>query len=183
MHLIKIVAFIEFACRNHCSNDEKEAIYWGVEFVNIPSLIINWSMAISMISKLSKLEDNYPFECLDEFKSRMIKIVVLYSLSYVFIICQYLIMKLLYYCDCCKDCCDRCNHNDRNIRNYSYPVRNVNNTTPRNITNNNNQNNIRSTTSRNNINTNRAEVEVRVTNTNERIILLFNILPREVYEN
>ena len=82
-----------------------------------------------------------------------------------------------------KDCCDCCNRNDGSVSDYSYPVRNVYNTTPRNITNNNNQNNIRSTTSRNNINTNRAEVEVRVTNTNERIILLFNILPREVYEN
>ena len=103
----------------------------------------------------------------------------MYSLSYVFIICQYLITN---YLEKCEDCCDS------NSRiSYSYPVREVYVPSPRYSSNNNN--NI-SSTSRNNINTNtnnnrttREVVHIRVTNTNNRVILLSNVLPREVYEN
>ena len=76
---------------------------------------------------------------------------------------------------------DDCCNNDKSISNI-YPIRQVYIPSP--STNNNNyQNNIRSTTSRNNINRYQEQVEVGVTNTNNHIILLFNILPKEVYEN
>ena len=142
-------------------------------------------MAISMIPKLSKIineHKEYHLEIFDEFKSKMIKVVVLFTLSYVFIFCQYLFMPLL---EKCVESCKNCNREEKSVNYYSSPVRNTYNSNTRN--NNNNQNNIRSTTSRNNINTKREEVEVRVpntnTNTNNRVILLFNVLPREIYDN
>ena len=166
MHIYKVAVFIEFASEHRCSNESKDSIYSSIEYINVPFLFINWSMAISMIPKMSKIIDEYPFDFLEEFKSRIIGIVVLYSLSYLFIICQYLVTK-----KCLDDCC-------KNIS----PISQVYIPSP--STNNNNyQNNFRSTTSRNNINTNQEQVEVRVTNTNNHIILLFNILPKEVYEN
>ena len=115
----------------------------------------------------------------------------MYSLSYVFIICQYIIMQIMEIlekcCGCLKECCDICCKNkERNVRENSSPVRNV---YISNSNNNNNGINIRTTTSRNEINTNRNNgttrvgVQVAITNTNNRILLLSNVLPREVYEN
>ena len=161
MHIYKVAVFIEFASEHRCSNESKDSIYSSIEYINVPFLFINWSMAISMIPKMSKIIDEYPFDFLEEFKSRIIGIVVLYSLSYLFIICQYLVTK-----KCLDDCCK----NTSPISQVYIPSPSTNN--------NNYQNNFRSTTSRNNINTNQEQVEVRVTNTNNNIILLVNILPK-----
>ena len=185
IHVIKIITFIVITNQTHCKYSSEYKKYVQIEIINIPFLFINWCMAISMIPKLSKIineHKEYHLEIFDEFKSKMIKVVVLFTLSYVFIFCQYLFMPLL---EICVESCKRCNREEKSVNYYSSPVRNAYNSNTRN--NNNNQNNIRSTTSRNNINTKREEVEVRVTNTNtntnNRVILLFNVLPREIYDN
>ena len=175
MHIIKIIAFIHYTQKSKCKDPFEYSKYSKFEFLSVPFLFMNWCMAISMIPKISKVIDkyhSYHIECLDELKSKTIGVVVLYSLSYVFIFWQYLFVPIL---EKCCECCKNCNHNDKIENNYSYPVKNVYNSSTKNNTNNDNQNNIR-TTSRNDINTKREEVEVNV-------ILLFNVLPREVYEN
>ena len=82
-------------------------------------------MAISMIPKLSKIineHKEYHLEIFDEFKSKMIKVVVLFTLSYVFIFCQYLFMPLL---EICVESCKRCNREEKSVNYYSSPVRNT----------------------------------------------------------
>ena len=174
-HFLKIIIYLNYICDSNCYNGDKDTVYGKMEYVNIPTLIINLGLAGSMIPKIEN-EITRSTHFLQKLKSRVIGVVVLYCLSFVFIIFQYFFMSIYYSCsECCGD-------SKKTFSGYSTYSRNYNN-------DNNNQNNY--IVSRNNIinsnrknNTLRSEVvQVRVTKTTNNIVLLSNILERRIYEN
>ena len=160
IHFIKIVMFIA-----HCCKIAAESVYpyiYIVDIMAIIGVIINWSMAISIIPKLNSIRrDETTIILTDGIKSRTIGVIVLYSFSYAFVFFQHFLLNIWGKCDCCEN---------TSTTNYiaSY---NINNYNPsRNIVRNNN--------------TARSEViQVRSINSNNSIIILRNILPAEIYAN
>ena len=126
-----------------------------IDIFDICLLFINWCMSISIIPKLDKVRGGeFDYRITDDIRNNILKIIFLYSFCYVYIIIQYYI----------KD------KSEYTIEEKPW------NTVALKI--NNNNNNI-ATTSRRNIET---YTETNAITTN-RIILLSNILPEQVYRN
>lgn len=156
IHFLKIVVILSHYCKivsesiSYCLNI--------IDIIVIIGVIINWSMAISIIPKLNKIRtDEVSIKLTDGIKSRIIGVIVLYSLSYAFVFFQNFLLDIWGKCDCCEK-----TSTSNIIYNYN-PSRNI-------VINNNN--------------TVRSEViQVRTINTNNSIIILRNILPAEIYAN
>ena len=78
-----------------------------IEILNIPTIFINLAMAISIIPKLDEIRKNdVAIKLTNGLRSNIIGVIVLYSLSYIFIFLQYFgiyIWNFLYeHCEC--DC-------------------------------------------------------------------------------
>ena len=162
VHFIKIIIFISE--RNSISSlNEYSRI---IDFFNVILLFINWCMSISIIPKLNKVRgDGYDNKLTDDIKDRIIGVICLYSFCYVYIFIQY----------CIEDIYESCKKNEEpritpvEKPKYSIAVR----------VNNDNDN---ITTTRN-IATNSQNVETSQAITTNRVILLSNILPEQVYRN
>ena len=162
VHFIKIIIFI--SNRNSISSlNEYSRI---IDFFNVIFLFINWCMSISIIPKLNKVRgDGYDNKLTDDIKDRIIGVICLYSFCYVYIFIQY----------CIEDIYESCKKNEEpritpvEKPKYSIAVR----------VNNDNDN---ITTTRN-IATNSQNVETSQAITTNRVILLSNILPEQVYRN
>ena len=162
VHFIKIIIFISE--RNSISSlNEYSKI---IDFFNVILLFINWCMSISIIPKLNKVRgDGYDNKLTDDIKDRIIGVICLYSFCYVYIFIQY----------CIEDIYESCKKNEEpritpvEKPKYSIAVR----------VNNDNDN---ITTTRN-IATNSQNVETSQAITTNRVILLSNILPEQVYRN
>ena len=170
-HLIKLI-------RSFCLRyDEYEIIDKVVIVINICSIIINFSLAISLDVTLKDVHHNSTFEnFFNELASSILGVTILYGFC--------LISNFFQCCPCCCCWCDDdgcCREktvtvSTPRIINYNYNY----NYTPSNY--NNNNNNI-SSTSRNIIAT-RVQVGQTITRTTTtRVLLLSNVLPRQIYEN
>ena len=171
-HLIKLI-------RSFCLRyDEYEIIDKVVIVINICSIIINFSLAISLDVTLKDVHHNSTFEnFFDELASRILGVTILYGFC--------LVSNFFQCCPCCCCWCDDdgcCREktvtvSTPRIINYNYNY----NYTPSNNNNNNNYN--ISSTSRNIIAT-RVQVRQTITRTTTtRVLLLTNVLPRQIYEN
>ena len=96
LHLIKIIIFLCYMNNESSLNTYEGCIFVFETYFNIPALIIIWSITIGMIVKL---DDYYNHEE----RSKTIGMVVLYSLSYVFIFLQYVLLENW---DCCDKYCE-----------------------------------------------------------------------------
>ena len=171
LHLIKLI-------RSFCLRyDEYEIIDKVVIVINICSIIINFSLSISLDVTLKDVHHNSTFEnFFNELASSILGVTILYGFC--------LISNFFQCCPCCCCWCDDdgcCREktvtvSTPRIINYNYNY----NYTP--SINNNNNNNI-SSTSRNIIAT-RVQVRQTITRTTTtRVLLLSNVLPRQIYEN
>ena len=162
VHFIKIIIFISE--RNSISSlNEYSRI---IDFFNVILLFINWCMSISIIPKLNKVRgDGYDNKLTDDIKDRIIGVICLYSFCYVYIFIQY----------CIKDIYESCKKNEEpTITPVEKPKFRIA------VRVNNDNDNI--TTTRN-IATNSQNVETSQAITTNRVILLSNILPEQVYRN
>ena len=162
VHFIKIIIFISE--RNSISSlNEYSRI---IDFFNVILLFINWCMSISIIPKLNKVRgDGYDNKLTDDIKARIIGVICLYSFCYVYIFIQY----------CIKDIYESCKKNEEpRIAPVEKPKFRIA------VRVNNDNDNI--TTTRN-IATNSQNVETSQAITTNRVILLSNILPEQVYRN
>ena len=162
VHFIKIIIFISE--RNSISSlNEYSRI---IDFFNVILLFINWCMSISIIPKLNKVRgDGYDNKLTDDIKDRIIGVICLYSFCYVYIFIQY----------CIEDIYESCKKNEGpRITPVEKPKFRIA------VRVNNDNDNI--TTTRN-IATNSQNVETSQAITTNRVILLSNILPEQVYRN
>ena len=152
--IVHIIKIIIFICHRDSFDDINDNSKI-IDIFDICLLFINWGMSISIIPKLDKVRGGeFDYRITDDIRNNILKIFFLYSFCYVYIIIQYYI----------KD-------------KSEYTIEEK----PRNtvaLKINNNNNNI-ATTSRRNIET---YTETNSITTN-RIILLSNILPEQVYRN
>ena len=162
VHFIKIIIFISE--RNSISSlNEYSRI---IDFFNVILLFINWCMSISIIPKLNKVRgDGYDNKLTDDIKDRIIGVICLYSFCYVYIFIQYCIENII------ENCEKYGSHSITSIEKPKYSIA---------VRVNNDNDNI--TTTRN-ISTNSQNVETRQAITTNRVILLSNILPEQVYRN
>jgi hypothetical protein len=161
VHIFKIILYI---CNRNSLNDLNEISYC-VDAFNILFLFINWCMSISIIPKLNKIRgDGYNNKLTDDIKARIIGIICLYSLCYIYIILQYNVEHMVEKCTKEEKPKNTVEGNPRSI--IALRIRN-------------DDNNI-NTTSRNNITTNMENNNITTTN---RIVLLSNILPEQIYRN
>lgn len=151
VHIIKIIIFIHYRDSLDNINENSKII----DIFDICLLFINWCMAISIIPKLDKVRGGkFDYKITDDIRNNIVKIIVLYSFCYVYIIIQYFVKE-------------KSESTISEKPRYSVSLRV-----------NNNNNNI-PTTSRRNIAT---STETNAITTN-RIILLSNILPEQIYRN
>ena len=165
VHFAKIIVFI---CNKDYFSDLND--YSRVcDFVNIIFLFINWCMSISIIPKLNKVRgDGYNNKLTDNIKARIIGVIILYSFCYVYIFIQYFIEDILEKCeDCGKEEKPRITTTEKPRYTIALRVNNDNDniTTTRNIT------------------TNAQNAETSQAITTNRVILLSNVLPEQVYRN
>ena len=162
VHFIKIIIFISE--RNSISSlNEYSRI---IDFFNVILLFINWCMSISIIPKLNKVRgDGYDNKLTDDIKDRIIGVICLYSFCYVYIFIQYCIENI--YISCKKNEEPRITPVEKPKFRIAVRVNNDNDniTTTRNIA------------------TNSQNVETSQAITTNRVILLSNILPEQVYRN
>ena len=164
-HLIKIILFITE--RNDISKINQ--VSKVIDFFIVIFLFINWCMSISIIPKLNEVRghryDNKLTDNIDNIKARIIGIICLYSFCYVYIFIQY----------CIEDIYESCKKNEEpRITPVEKPKFRIA------VRVNNDNDNI--TTTRN-IATNSQNVETSQAITTNRVILLSNILPEQVYRN
>ena len=160
IHFLKIIVLLSHYCK--IVSEPVDFCLNIVDIIAVIGVIINWSMAISIIPKLNNIRiDEASIKLTDGIKSRTIGVIVLYSLSYVFLYFQHFLLNIWGKCDCFEK---------TSTTNYVTPY-NINNYNPsRNIIINNN--------------TARSEViQVRSVNTNNSIIILRSILPAQIYAN
>jgi hypothetical protein len=125
-------------------------------------------MSISIIPKLNKIRgDGYNNKLTDDIKARIIGIICLYSLCYIYITLQYYVKDMVK--QCTKE--EKPKNTVEGNPNYIIALR---------IRNDDNNINTINTTSRNNITTNMENNNITTTN---RIVLLSNILPEQIYRN
>ena len=162
VHFIKIIIFISE--RNSISSlNEYSRI---IDFFNVILLFINWCMSISIIPKLNKVRgDGYDNKLTDDIKDRIIGVICLYSFCYVYIFIQYCIEDII------ENCKKYGSHSITSIEKPKFRIA---------VRVNNDNDNI--TTTRN-IATNSQNVETSQAITTNRVILLSNILPEQVYRN
>ena len=204
IEFLKVISFF-FFCKKR-RNIKYAQISAGLDYFGFPALFITWCMAISIIPKLNEINSNgISNKITDGIKKHIIFIIILYSFSYIFILCQYFLKQILKKfdcykcgCDCDCDCCDCCvccdccctcciccgckrNDNPSEIKNDSGAAVKINNV-------NSNQN---LTSERKNIfnffgNGNNRVPNNRVSNTintSNNIVLFSNILPQQIYNN
>ena len=164
-HLIKIILFITE--RNDISKINQ--VSKVIDFFNVIFLFINWCMSISIIPKLNEVRghryDNKLTDNIDNIKARIIGIICLYSFCYVYIFIQYYIEDIIENCE---------KYGSSSITPVEKPKYSIA------VRVNNDNDNI--TTTRN-IATNSQNVETSQAITTNRVILLSNILPEQVYRN
>ena len=164
-HLVKIIIFISNRDYIPNLNDNSRVC----DIFNIIFLFINWCMSISIIPKLNKVRgDGYNNKLTDNIKARIIGVIILYSFCYVYIFIQYFIEDILEKCeDCGKEEKPRITTTEKPRYTIALRVNNDNDniTTTRNIT----------------TNTQNAETSQAITT--NRVILLSNVLPEQVYRN
>ena len=136
------------------------------DIFNMIFLFINWCMSISIIPKLNKVRgDGFNNKLTDNIKARIIGVIILYSFCYVYIIIQYFIEDILEICEKKETLRITTTENPRYIIALRVNNDNDNITTTRNITNNT------------------QNIENSQAITTNRVILLSNILPEQVYRN
>lgn len=166
-HIIKIIALIYYHCKAYSTYDTK-SFFCATNLVNVPFLFISWCMSLSIIPKLNKIRGNgFNNKLTDDIKNRIIGIICLYSFNYIFIILPYFFEDIVdKISDCCKEkkpTTERVESEPRYI--IALKIRNDDDKI--------------NTTSRNRI------TSIRESNntTTNRVVLLSNILPEQIYKN
>jgi len=163
VHILKILLYIGNKDTLYDLNQSSLCI----DAFNFPLLFINWCMSISIIPKLNKIRGNgYNNKLTDDIKAHTIGIICLYSLCYIYIFLQYFV----------EDMVEQCFKEEKPRNTIKENPRYIIALRIRNDDNNINTN----TTSRNYITTNTENNNITTTN---RVVLLSNILPEQIYRN
>ena len=160
LFFIKIILYL---CTK-CGSVNIDSIFY-IEFMTVPAIFINWCMAISIIPKLDKAGTHkVASELLKGIRGHIIGIIVLYSLSYIFIILQYCLLHIWGECDCFES------KPQPSPINYVVAYQ-INNNNPSRNNENRNSLTLRSET-----------VQVRTINVINENLSLSSILPPQIYE-